>query len=112
MAIIDILSASFLIIGIFFGLTGAFGLFRFPDFFTRVHAASITDSMAAMMIIAGLILQTNFDLITVKLVFILLFLLLTSPTASHALAKAARHGGLLAIPENTTATNKENRTDG
>ncbi len=100
MIVLDILSGILLIAGVFFGITGALGLFRFPDFFTRVHAASITDSMAAILIIGGLLLQSDFGLTAVKLVFILLFLLLTSPTASHALAKAARHGGMLTMPEN------------
>ena len=106
MILLEILSWFFLIAGCFFGISGAVGLFKFPDFFTRVHAASVTDSQAAGFIITGLILQTDFDLVAVKLVFILIFLLLTCPTASHALAKSARHGGLLSIPE--TAEKKAN----
>ncbi|GAB1258533.1 monovalent cation/H(+) antiporter subunit G [Aurantivibrio plasticivorans] len=99
MLVLDILSAILLLAGVFFGFTGAVGLFRFPDFFTRVHAASVTDSIASILILLGLLLQTQFDLNTAKLIFILLFLMITSPTASHALAKSARHGGLLSIPE-------------
>ena len=99
MVVLDIVSGVLLLAGVFFGFTGAVGLFRFPDFFTRVHAASVTDSIAAILILSGLMLQTQFDLNTAKLVFILLFLMITSPTASHALAKSARHGGLLSIPE-------------
>lgn len=97
--LLDICSALLIGVGLFFGLTGALGLFRFPDFFTRVHSASITDSIVAILILLGLALQTNLDLVTVKLLFIMVFLLVTSPTASHALAKAARHGGLLSMPE-------------
>lgn len=99
MIILDVISAILLIAGAFFGFSGAFGLFRFPDFFTRVHAASVTDSIAAILIIGGLLLQTSFDLNTAKLLFILLFVMITSPTASHALAKSARHGGLLTMAE-------------
>lgn len=99
MLVIDIVSSILLLAGVFFGLSGAIGLFKFPDFFTRVHAASVTDSIAAILIIGGLLLQTSFDLNTGKLLFILLFLLITSPTASHALAKSARHGGLLTLAE-------------
>ncbi len=98
--ILDIISAALLLTGVFFGVTGAIGLFKFPDFFSRIHAASVTDSIAALLIIAGLLLQTHFDLNTAKLLFILVFLLITSPTSSHALAKAARHGGLLSLAEN------------
>ena len=99
MFLLDIISSILLIAGVFFGLSGAIGLFKFPDFFTRVHAASVTDSIAAILIIVGLLLQTSFDLNTAKLLFILIFLMITSPTASHALAKSARHGGLLTLAE-------------
>lgn len=103
MSALDILSSVLLLIGLFFSLTGAIGLFRFPDFFTRVHASSVTDSAALIFIIAGLILQTSLDLVTVKLLFIAAFMLVTCPTASHALAKSARHGGLLTIHESSTS---------
>lgn len=99
MLILDIISSLLLLAGVFFGLSGAVGLFKFPDFFTKVHAASVTDSIATILIVGGLILQTSFDLVTAKLVFIMLFLMITSPTASHALAKSARHGGLLTLAE-------------
>jgi len=99
MLILDIVSGLLLIAGVFFGLSGAVGLFKFPDFFTKVHAASVTDSIAAILILGGLMLQTSFDLNTAKLFFILMFLMITSPTASHALAKSARHGGLLTLAE-------------
>ena len=107
MLFLDIVSSILLLAGIFFGLSGAIGLFKFPDFFTRVHAASVTDSIAAILIIGGLLLQTSFDLNTAKLIFILLFLMLTSPTASHALAKAARHGGLLTLAETRSKDKQE-----
>lgn len=97
--IIDIFSGLLLMLGAFFSLTGAMGLFKFPNFFTRVHAASVTDSIATILIILGLVIRTEFDLVTVKLLFIMVFLLLTTPAASHALAKSARHGGLLSIAE-------------
>lgn len=110
MDIFDIISGVLLALGVFFAFSGAVGLFRFPDFFTRVHAASVTDSIATILIITGLLLQTSFDLNTAKLLFILLFLMITSPTASHALAKSARHGGLLTLAE-TNKKNKESNTD-
>lgn len=104
--ILEIMSTILLIMGAFFSLTGAVGLFKFPDFFTRVHAASVTDSIATILIVLGLIFLTEFDLVAVKLLFILIFILITSPTASHALAKSARHGGLLTLAE-TRSSKKE-----
>lgn len=108
---LDIISSILLIAGVFFGISGALGLFKFPDFFTRVHAASVTDSISAILIIGGLLLQTSFDLNTGKLLFILIFLMITSPTASHALAKSARHGGLLTLAERKTKP-QEQSTNG
>lgn len=92
--LIDILSWVLLLTGGFLGITGAVGLFRFPDFFTRLHAASVTDTLCAGLIIFGLILQGASLVITIKLILILLFFAYTSPTASHSLAKAALHGNL------------------
>ena len=93
-SVLSLLSAVCLLGGGFLGVTGAVGLFRFPEFYTRLHAASVTDTLCAALIILGLVLQTGFSLFSVKLVLILLFLAYTSPTAAHALAKAAQHGGL------------------
>ena len=68
---------------------------RFPDFFSRMHAASVTDTLGGTLILFGLMLQSGGQmLVLIKLVLIVLFILITSPTASHALAKAALHGGL------------------
>lgn len=80
--------------GGFFLSVGALGVLRFPDFFTRLHAAGVTDTFGAGLMILAMMIEAGFTLIAVKLFLILLFLLLTSPTSSHALAKAARHGGL------------------
>ena len=87
--LIDILSWILLMGGAFFGISGAIGTVRFPDFYTRVHASSVTDTLCAAMIILGLILQTGFTLVSVKLIFILGFLWYTSPAASHAMVRAA-----------------------
>jgi multicomponent Na+:H+ antiporter subunit G len=89
-AIIDILSWLCIITGGFFGITGAVGLFRFPDFYTRMHAASITDTLCVGLIVFGLILQSASGLMILKLLLVLFILAYTGPTAAHVLAKAAR----------------------
>ena len=75
-------------------LGGGLGLLRFPEFYTRCHAAGITDTGATLLILVGLMLQAGLSLITVKLIFILIFLFFTSPTATHALTHAAYTGGM------------------
>jgi len=92
--LIDIASAVLLLTGGSFGILGGLGLLRFPDFYTRLHAAGVTDTLCALLIVVGLALQSGFSLLTVKLALILLFLLFTAPTASHALARAAMTDGL------------------
>lgn len=88
------LSWALLVLGGFLCVSGSVGLLRFPDFFTRMHAASVTDTLATGMILAGLMLQAPTWIVFGKLVMILVFVLLTGPTAGHALAKAALHSGL------------------
>lgn len=90
----DILSWILLISGSFFTFTGAVGLLRFPDFFSRTHAASVTDTLGAGLILIGLMLQAGWGLVLAKLLLILVFSLLASTTACHAMAKAALKSGL------------------
>lgn len=115
MIIVDVFSWAFLVLGGFLCVTGAVGCFRFPDFFTRMHAASVTDTLGSGFIILGLLLQTSFEwLVIAKLLFIVLFIFLTSPTSSHALAKAAVHAGLKpwmrsGQPHKSTQSNAANK---
>jgi len=92
--IINTLSWILLVSGGLVGIVGAIGIHRFPDFYSRQHAAGITDTLCAMLILLGLVLQAGLSLAAFKLVFIFMFVLFTSPAASHALANAAFHGGL------------------
>ena len=104
----DILSWIFLVSGSFFCLTGGIGLLRFPDFFTRIHAASLTDTLGASLILVGLMFQAGWGLVLSKLILILLFSLLAGTTASHAMSKASLKSGLKPlIADEATGTMKE-----
>lgn len=91
--LIDILSWVLLTLGGISVLIGGIGALRMPDLYTRMHAASVTDSMGAILVLLGIMLQAGWSLAAIKLAAILLFLLLTSPTASNALASAALLAG-------------------
>lgn len=91
---LDVLSWALLCTGGAFVMIGGIGALRLPDFYTRLHAASLTETMATILIFAGMILQAGLTLASVKLVAIMLFLLLTAPTASYALANAALLSGM------------------
>ena len=91
--VLNILSWLLLTSGGFFVLVGGIGALRMPNLYTRMHAASVTDSVGPILVIAGLILQAGITLASIKLAAILVFLLLTGPTASNALASAAMLSG-------------------
>jgi multicomponent Na+:H+ antiporter subunit G len=93
--IITISSGFFLLVGSFLCFSGGIGLLRFPDFYTRMHAAGVTDTLGAGMILVGLMILSTDLLVFSKLVLVLLLTLLIGPTTSHVLAKAAYHNGLM-----------------
>ena len=93
-AILDIASWILLVAGGLFVFIGGVGALRMPNFYTRIHAASLTDSMGSILIIEGIMLQAVLYLATFKLLAILAFLLLTGPTATYALANAALLSGM------------------
>lgn len=85
----DIVSWALMIAGGVAVVSGAIGLVRFPDFFSRIHAAGVTDTGGAELIIIGMLLQAPDWIVAAKLIFIGVFLFLTSPVATHAVAHAA-----------------------
>ena len=99
-SVLDVASWILLVGGTAFALIGGVGLLRLPDLYTRMHGAGITDTLGAGMILTGLMVQSGFSLASAKLGFIVFFLLLTSPTSTHALARSARsHGIQPALPD-------------
>lgn len=92
--LIEWLSWLFLAGGGFFVLVGGVGVMRMPDLYTRIHAASVTETLGTMLILIGLMLHSGWDLSTFKLVAILVFLLFTGPVSSYALGNTALLGGL------------------
>ena len=75
-------------------LVGGVGLLRLPDLYSRLHAAGVTETLGATAVIVGLMLHAGFDQALIKLAFVGAFLLATGPVATHAIARAAQHGGL------------------
>ncbi len=93
--IITIASGFFILVGSFLCFSGGIGLIRFPDFYTRMHAVGVTDTLGAGMVLVGLMILSPDLLVFAKLVMVLLLTLLIGPTTSHVLAKAAFHNGLM-----------------
>lgn len=76
-------------------LISILGLYRFPDVFTRSHAASVIDTGSITCVLIGCMLLTGFTLVTAKIMLIWVFIMITSPTATHALIKAALADGVI-----------------
>lgn len=93
--LIQFSSAFFLLVGSFLCVSGGVGILRFPDFYTRMHAVGVTETLATAMILIGLILHNPDFLVDIKLMVILLMTLFISPSASHALANAAMRNDVL-----------------
>jgi multicomponent Na+:H+ antiporter subunit G len=86
---IDIISTVFMAVGAFFMITGALGLLRFPDFYTRLHATGKCDTLGEVLIIFGCMLYQGWSFITIKLFFLILFIFIANPVGTHAIMKAA-----------------------
>lgn len=84
----DVLVWACLLGGSFFSLVGGLGLIRMPDLYTRMHAASVTDTLGAGLILLGLAIHSGLNLVSAKLLMVALMIFFTSPVATHALAKA------------------------
>jgi multicomponent Na+:H+ antiporter subunit G len=91
---LDIASWALLAAGGAFCVIGGVGVLRMPDFYTRAHAASVSDTLGAGLVLLGLLLQAGSVLVAGKLAVIGLLIFFTSPAATHALAKAALGRGL------------------
>ncbi|MEK9773010.1 MAG: monovalent cation/H(+) antiporter subunit G [Opitutae bacterium] len=83
------------ILGLIFFLGTAVGMVRFPDFYTRMHAAGKGDTLSTMLMLGGfgLVMMEDFSagswLLLLKILGIVLFIFITTPTSSHALMRAA-----------------------
>jgi multicomponent Na+:H+ antiporter subunit G len=99
--VVDLVSWGCLLAGGFFCIVGGIGIIRMPDFYTRMHAASVTETLGAGFILLGLLIQAGFSLVAAKLLMIGMLIFFASPTATHALARAAIIRGLEPLLANT-----------
>lgn len=97
--VLHVLGNIVIVAGLFFTVSAGIGMMRMPDFYTRLHPAGVMDSMGAPLILVGLTLHSTEGLVAVKLILLIFFLIITGPTACHALAKAALSSGVK--PEKT-----------
>ena len=85
----NIAAIVFISLGVLFLFLGTLGLIRFPDFYTRLHAAGKCDTLGSLLMVTGLALHAGVTLASAKIIAIAVFIFLTSPTATHVILRAA-----------------------
>ena len=111
MSILEIIGSVFLLSGTLVCIIGGIGIVRLPNFFARIHAASVPDTLGAGLCLLGMVVLTcgltpeqGYDakliaLVIVKLISIGVFIFVTSPISGHALAKSAYRDGVGVEPQ-------------
>lgn len=94
MSFLEILGTGFLGLGVLTMLVGAFGVVRFPDFYTRLHAAGKGDTLGQGLVLFGLLLIAGFGFDAFKLAVIIFFVMILNATATHGLARAGWLAGM------------------
>jgi len=84
----DIIGGVFILGGLFFFLVGTIGIIRFPDVLSRIHAAAKCDTLGALLCLTGLIIFNGFNIVSLKILLVLIFIWVTNPTATHLIGKA------------------------
>ena len=95
--ILNIFTGICFFIGSLSNIIGACGLIKLPDIFSRIHAAGMIDTGGTAFFILGMVFQTGWSLITVKLILIGVFVFFTSPVTSHVTANLARQKNILPV---------------
>lgn len=88
------LAAILIVGGVFFLTVSSLGIVRLPDFYSRTHAVGKSETLGAMLVLGGLAAYNGFQVNSLKLVMMLVFIALANPTATHAIARAAARSGL------------------
>ena len=108
--IVNALSYLIIAAGCFMVFTSVIGVFRMPDFFTKMHAASVGDSFGCPLILIGLAIYGGLNILSFKIILLILFLFITNPSASYALAQAALKDGVNPYGEKFDNDKRDNKS--
>ena len=97
--------------GAFFLTVSAIGLLRLPDFYARTHAVGKSETLGTILLLSGLAVYNGWELSTLKILFIVVFVLIANPTATHAISRAAFRSGLQPWTRKKKNNGKGNRSD-
>lgn len=104
-------SIALVVVGLFFSVVAAIGLIRLPDLYTRAHATSKADTLGTVLTLAGLALTFGTNVPRAKLVLLAFFLLITNPTATHAITRAAHDQGIEPWTADTAVDERPRQAD-
>ena len=96
-----VLAIGLIVIGMFFLVVGSIGMLRLPHVFARAHALSLTDSLGAVFVLAGLAVYQGFTMNSLKIMVVLVLVCLLNPVIAHATIRAAHRTGLRSSKEHT-----------
>ena len=88
------LVAILLVVGAFFAFVAALGVIRFPDFYTRMHAATKAGAFGAALLLLAAAIHFGSVRAIVSSIFIIVFFYLTTPVAAQTIAQAAYRRGV------------------
>ena len=94
MSALNIIAIVLIVGGVFFLTVSALGLLRLPDFYARTHAVGKSETLGSILVLVGLAVYNGWELSTFKILFVMFFVLIANPTATHAISRAALRSGL------------------
>ncbi|MFC1916213.1 monovalent cation/H(+) antiporter subunit G [Chloroflexota bacterium] len=97
--------------GAFFLTVSSLGLLRLPDFYARTHAVGKSETLGSILMLSGLAVYNGWELSTIKILFIVVFVLIANPTATHAISRAALRSGLPPWTRKKKQNDKDGRSD-
>jgi multicomponent Na+:H+ antiporter subunit G len=92
--VVNYIAIIFILFGFFFVSVAAIGVLRLPDFYTRMHASGKSETLGVMLTLIGFVIYNGFNLVSLKILLISLFILLANPIGTHAITRAAFYAGI------------------
>jgi len=96
-----VLAIGLIVLGLFFLIVGSIGILRLPNIFARAHALSLTDSLGAVLVLAGLAVYQGLSMNFLKIMVVLVLVYLLNPVIAHATVRAAYRAGLRTSKDDT-----------
>lgn len=96
-----VIAIGLIIVGLFFLIVGSIGMLRLPNVFARAHALSLTDSLGAILVLAGLAVYQGFSMNSLKIMVVLVLVCFLNPVIAHATIRAAHRAGLKTLKDDT-----------